>query len=993
MTRTRSLKNLAPLTGIWIEPSRCVKARDVFDLKLQHSSGQQLDCRVELIIRDEPPNKRIGGDVLICELDHAARWLLLPPVLLRDISARTGDENELVVLIKGGHSNEEPWQELLSLKTGDTATLVEWEQMLGTDPVPPELPNQHVLDAAREADVASKPGAGSVLLPSESGGVSLSEIDVPIGEQASVPPSVVPSLIYEESISDDSRLMPSTISFDLPEPVALPKDDRNMAEKRPKPVSAPISFGFHFPSTMPAPTPKPRDDRPKHGPRDLDEAMAYAGTKSPRAPSAKHEPPREYPSTAPTSPAPSEQNQEPPPRANRPRSLQSLTSSKLENLEDYKPKPRPPHHRAASSSSLSSSSKGYSVWLPHDANDADEDDPHSLSPSDIGGPLRRDHGHRHAYSAAMSETPFLSKIRDVFKSSKWDPQPIEGRMDDHNSLSHHHLGSSKRLPKPLPGHARGASLPANLIDNAETQTLPKTPPHRSPVQLPGSKTPVLRPTSSTAKSPGSDPPASDGKTHRRTSSPLKRQYEPSSDSDDSSVDANVLSDDDESVSSESSAEDFVPSLPPSSAFKRGPKSAAAPDSIYQPRHPATLAPSQSASQPGSPAAGGGGNKQIASIFCWSDKGLWESLHPDECSVIVSAGLIEAFEMSAAHSIPNKAATGDEALPARPEGIRPLVGLELTPLVPLRRGTAIDISIRSPPTADSQIKKGNNVMFRSRNNQECDILYNLINQARINNPTFIALQNARSPFGEGTWAAAMDRRSNGGPAKSWWRLGGTGRGRGSYRAGDSRRTPSVAGHTDQTESSVATMSTAISALKRFSAGNKMFDVAKSSVQPRGGLLSPNTRSSTTFSSEDSAGPGSGASTPPAGTGVGADPSHGTALGIRGAKIRLYERESAGKWRDMGSARLTIMHPPRPPGAPPPLMKDGSLKQEKRVVVTGKTKGETLLDVTLGETSFERVARTGIAVSVWEQGEVGKRGSVMTTKVRVFMVQVSWNFGPL
>ena len=112
-----------------------------------------------------------------------------------------------------------------------------------------------------------------------------------------------------------------------------------------------------------------------------------------------------------------------------------------------------------------------------------------------------------------------------------------------------------------------------------------------------------------------------------------------------------------------------------------------------------------------------------------------------------------------------------------------------------------------------------------------------------------------------------------------------------------------------------------------------------------------------------------------------------LGINSAKIRIYERESANKWRDMGSARLNIMHPPRPKGQPPPLDRDGRLRQEKRVLITGKTKGETLLDVTLGEGSFERVARTGIAVSVWEgKSEVGKEGSVLVSRVRVFMLQV-------
>jgi hypothetical protein len=75
-----------------------------------------------------------------------------------------------------------------------------------------------------------------------------------------------------------------------------------------------------------------------------------------------------------------------------------------------------------------------------------------------------------------------------------------------------------------------------------------------------------------------------------------------------------------------------------------------------------------------------------------------------------------------------------------------------------------------------------------------------------------------------------------------------------------------------------------------------------------------------------------------------------------------------------------------------MRDPS--QEKRIVVVGKTKSETLLDVTLGESSFERVARSGIAVSVWEDmtgpsgqaGTVGAVGGVSGARARVFMIQV-------
>jgi hypothetical protein len=73
-------------------------------------------------------------------------------------------------------------------------------------------------------------------------------------------------------------------------------------------------------------------------------------------------------------------------------------------------------------------------------------------------------------------------------------------------------------------------------------------------------------------------------------------------------------------------------------------------------------------------------------------------------------------------------------------------------------------------------------------------------------------------------------------------------------------------------------------------------------------------------------------------------------------------------------------------------------EKRILVLGKTKEETLLDVTLGESCFERVARTGIAVSVWEDvvgpngeiGSVGAVGGVSGARARVYMIQVSLSY---
>lgn len=94
--------------------------------------------------------------------------------------------------------------------------------------------------------------------------------------------------------------------------------------------------------------------------------------------------------------------------------------------------------------------------------------------------------------------------------------------------------------------------------------------------------------------------------------------------------------------------------------------------------------------------------------------------------------------------------------------------------------------------------------------------------------------------------------------------------------------------------------------------------------------------------------------------------------------------------MGSARLSILLPPRPPGGAANPANTGT---EKRILICGKSKGETILDVTLGESAFERVARTGIAMSVWEEalgpnGEaiVGAAGGVSNARSRIYMLQM-------
>jgi hypothetical protein len=287
------------------------------------------------------------------------------------------------------------------------------------------------------------------------------------------------------------------------------------------------------------------------------------------------------------------------------------------------------------------------------------------------------------------------------------------------------------------------------------------------------------------------------------------------------------------------------------------------------------------------------------------------------------------------------------------------------------------------------------MFRSRNPDDCDALYALINHARINNPTYIALQNARGPFNDHHLPNYDPAPKSGG---SWF---GFPRRRKSYRASSSPR--SLA---EGSESSVGTMSSAFSALKRFGAGSKMFNISRSTVTSRSG------REGSMYSGDaDSSRP-----SPSSGIGrIAAAIKGADGIGLSNAKIRIYLRETASKWRDMGAARLTIMpappkNPPSRPGTAVSGRSDGSgthgdgagssppssgaatprtAESEKRIIIRGKTRGEVLLDVCLPESSFERVARTGIAVSVYEENEggaVAKQGGVALNSQRIYMLQM-------
>ena len=989
-TRARDPRTLAPLTGVSIDRTRRVRARDHFNLALQQSTGQRIDCRVELLLRDEASELPGSGDLLICEVDATGRWLLFPPVQSDRVSARNGDlKGEMVVMIRGLSGSGVEWQEIMSLRSEDEESAFEWVQMLGLTPVPPAISRTQSFLSKREQK-KSTPGPISTLdapakpsSPAKSRTPSPREVEVPIGEQPS----------HSTKVWDGPNpKQPEDISSHSDEFVTKKEGKRKSHDLTNKDfIRSPNTYVDNVNDLRSLPSQSSekikREQESMRRPRSFKEALGLTGTSTNslglRRSKAQKMPGNDGTLRSPKSPRASKYS------ADFPRSPSKPSATIREHEEELQPK------SPAKLSNYDTPGSGTGAYKERKAVGQKENRPgYQRSPSSVPSmdlptipKIRKD-------------SPPTTPVQELEEEPQWATPPESNLPPSPPKHSDQH--TRKRLSKTGSNPASASSTPS-----------PNPSRPSSPLEPRGAMVPVLTST-------GKD------LARRRSSSPLKHEYEPSTASDSSDSDTSTV--DRNQVSSASSSEDEeeletgdAPTpLLPFGTQGRAPKRSSAVSLYSLPN--GTLKPSESASQapykkvPAQPTKA---SKTIASIFSWSDKGSWESLHPDECSIVITPGLIEAFEMSAAHSVGTPLSSSTPVVDVDafsdmasnimgPEevskDVRPLVALELTPLVPLRRGTAIDISIRSPPTARSQITSGSNIMFRSRNPEECEALYALINHSRIHNPTYIALQNARGPFGSGN---DLDRRAStraGSRVSSWF--GGLG-GSSGYRA-SSAPTPSIA----PSESSIGSMSSAFSALKRFgrSGGGGMFNIARSTISSREGTGS---RANSLYTSSDNSS-GSGASTPLP-PGMQTDPQ-GT-IGLGNTKIRFYVRESLTRWRELGIAYLTIMHPNLPPADPgsgmsasgtsasasgeaarPSTAHGGSSENQKRILIRGKTKGEVLLDATLGESCFERQGRQGIGLSVWEDivgpngevGTVGAVGGVGAGRARVYMIQVSFSF---
>ncbi|KAF4451871.1 hypothetical protein F53441_5190 [Fusarium austroafricanum] len=352
----------------------------------------------------------------------------------------------------------------------------------------------------------------------------------------------------------------------------------------------------------------------------------------------------------------------------------------------------------------------------------------------------------------------------------------------------------------------------------------------------------------------------------------------------------------------------------------------------------SLAPSNSASQAGlygqKIAPNENATRYIATISRWSDKGLWKDISGSNLEIIVTPGLIEAY---AIHS-------GAE------QGDKPMLSLDLTPLVLIRQSTAVDLEIRSSVRSDCQLfssHSGGNFRFRCQTAPDCYNLYMSVHHARLNNQKFIQLENEARfrSFGEHKPPPSNDDTSS--RRRSWF-----GR-KNSYRG--SVRAPAQS-HDGASTTPSSTLS-ASSFLKRLTGRGLPFSLARSSVNRSSRYGGTNTPGSSSY----------GGNTPRSPSISVENSGRGPAsFGTEDLKIRLHLLVAAAKWEDFGNCRLSIRRPP--PGWHQALRADHGL--EKRVTVTtiprkDSEQPKVLLDAVLGSGCFTPMGSRGIVCGVWEE----------------------------
>ncbi|KAI0977025.1 hypothetical protein F4678DRAFT_168 [Xylaria arbuscula] len=582
-------------------------------------------------------------------------------------------------------------------------------------------------------------------------------------------------------------------------------------------------------------------------------------------------------------------------------------------------------------------------------------------------------------SGALSLSPnFVNSDTPVGEKKRYPKQTYPMPPISPNGVEKTHPSSPSRPPPAIPFSDRTATrdsykksrqpLLSSSTENGTEQhsmhfesiddnlpTLDEEIPDDTPYRDDGAPPPPMHRSLDAKKSPALAPPAEAySSLKRRNSSPLKHEYYPSDVSSDSSLSS--ASEDEYSYSDESSDDELeaadMPDAAPAISIKRA--SGSYTESIVS-RSSTTPTPSISAEQMETSKTSGLQSeyvfRSLATISYWDNKnGCWKDLWPDICSIVTTPGLIEAYPFQRTHT------SSEEP---HHEGERPLIALDLTPLVMLRTSTVLDLEIRSPVLSYARLyPKVNKVetsffRFRAPSLQECESLYMAVHRARLDNAKYKALEEETRIRSFGQSHVAQNDGDGSSHRRSWF-----GR-KNSYRA--SARAPSQsAGSTSH--SSVS----ATSFLKKLMGGGGQFNIAMSSVH-RQSRFGSGENSLYTSSSGSPRSPSVSA----ANSGAVANMS----LTTNNLKIRLHLLVSASKWEDYGNCYLEVTRPDQ--GTRQNLRKYQGM--EKRVIVTTIPKKSTdqatvVLDIVLGSRCFSRLGSRGILLNVWEEvrNEHGETG---------------------
>ena len=1012
-TKARDLRTLSVLTGVVVDKSRNVKAKDSFSLTLYHTSGQRVDCRIEMILRDNQAALNAGGDVLFCEVDDTGRWLLFPPADTTTVSARKGDKQEdLVVMVRG--IGRQAWHEMLELKADDAETADDWMSMLGSNPLPPKLVRSLSFLAREEAEKYASEAAAKPLSAEALKQINGSGLEIPIGE-----PSVL-------GLKDETKRQVSPQRALVEKPLPKLNLGGGLQKSSQQKWSSPASSRVPARKTVGSGSVVSSDRSTVSG-----QSTIYSGGSS-------------TPTMSSTSVAPNFQSM------GAERGWNNASTSMGPGPTGASGSPDMKHDQTPRK--LSRTDDMSKEWMTSpEIREAEaakarvNSSPRSPRSKDVSP-------HRPSFNRAISSTPskdlptiprvrkpsdqptsttITSSIADQWASisgagKEHTSLPSRERRQRRSSRTRDSVINTEDLPPPPAHRARPTSLPAAAI-KVGSERKPQSPPRK--------ETRALQPLSDNlvVPKPGAKSSQTDKKGKRRSSSPLKHEYAPS-----------VVSSEDDSDESESEVSDLLsededsPTPLVSVTGLRRPSRGPPPSAFRQlsSSKTATLAPSDSASQapyrsvPSVPTSEK--RKAIAMVCTWSDVNMWVPVNPtgEVCSVIVSPGLVEVFETSPAHSRPRSNSSSPASSRESSLTLQPLVGFELTINVMMHGGTGLDITLRSPPTPNSRIKNASStVLFRSSSMAEKQLLYNLLNHARMNNPTMLALMAARAKKERDhppavSFALGEPARHSRASSFGIFGLGRSSKGS-SYRASSAPAPQSISGETTE-----STGSTSRNLLKRLSAGSA-FALNRSSVLRKapGTTASSLSGSSTPVHSQSGYIPSNGPNVPTTSNAA----VEGAGM-VNNMKVRLHVRgrdqANNGKWVDLGAVRLSILPanskrsasaaaadppptdsgentPTRPlsmtgtPRIPSATQRPVDPARSKRIVVVSAAKmkpAETFLDAVLPEAAFERIQRIGIAINVWkEQERIAKQGGVLMGKNTVWCVsfgserECSWVYG--